>query len=250
MTHTTVIPSSKNVASSPKDHLQSSPKWIKCNRNSVTVWKPRTAGLTGCPLFDYCRVQRAIFSHKVRYTGCHFPPSLVYCSLHILSSLTKATEQGFNMFKRCKGTAKTLGAACQITFLMASLSGCLVSLEKKGQVGRANPFSPLSQRNHSLSRLSLWCLCFLFLPLFNPFFKVHPAYIQHGGNDFVGNETRVKKKRQAERQKEWNGRGGQTKKERKRVGERERVSKPGVVLILAVLWACQSSISTLSELLR
>ncbi|KAF3851160.1 hypothetical protein F7725_012932 [Dissostichus mawsoni] len=35
------------------------------------------------------------------------------------------------MFKRCKGAVKALYTACQITFLMASLSGSLVSVEKE-----------------------------------------------------------------------------------------------------------------------
>lgn len=50
-----------------------------------------------------------------------FPPRVNFSS----------TAGGLVMFKRCRGAAKALSAAYQITRLMAGLSGLLISVEKR-----------------------------------------------------------------------------------------------------------------------
>lgn len=72
------------------------------------------------------------------------------------------------MFKRCvKGAAKALGTACQITFLMAGLSGCLVSAQKeKDKWGEETILFPVIAQ----SRLSLSFLKYVAFPGFS--FKV------------------------------------------------------------------------------
>lgn len=113
---------------------------------------------------------------NARSAARHLPCSVVFSSLRILLILSfKGAEQDFMMFKRCKGAVKALCTACQITLLMASLSGCLVSTgEKKGQVGGANYSLPCHSK---ITHSSLYLLPLLSF-LLSSASQVHPACIQ------------------------------------------------------------------------
>lgn len=159
-------------------------EWIKHKQNSKTVCKPWTSGrwLTDWLLSE--RVQSHVDLNRQCLIRCHFPPSVVFRCRHILSPLTRGTEQGFMMFKRCKGIAKALCTACQITFLMASLTGFLLSAEKERTSGGSKPFSSLSQQNHSLVHLFVVLFFCLFL-YFNSSFQSTCRTYSNGRNDFV-----------------------------------------------------------------
>lgn len=79
------------------------------------------------------------------------------------------------MFKRCKGAAKALCAAFQITSLMAGLSGFLVSVEKERTSGGERSILFLVTAK-SLTRLFIRYLLLSFL--LRPASQVHLARIQ------------------------------------------------------------------------
>lgn len=130
------------------------------------------------------KVQRATLTWAERAfdtLAVIFCVSVVFSSLCILLILTRGTEQGFMMFKRCKGAAKALCTACQITFLMASLSGSLISVEKERTSGGSIPFSSLSQQNHSPVSLRGTFAILSFKPCFSNI----QARNSNGSNDLV-----------------------------------------------------------------
>lgn len=110
----------------------------------ATVWNPEQ-------LADWMtlssRIHLDLSRTRIQKTGCHLLS--VFSSQCDLFILTRGREQGVMKLKRCKGAAKALCTACQITFLMASLSDFLISVEKERTSGGSIPFSSLSQQNHS-----------------------------------------------------------------------------------------------------
>ena len=107
------------------------------------------------------------------YTDSHLTLSLPGCSLRILLILSRGTEQGAVMFKRCKGAAKALCTACQITFLMARLSHRLISVEKerpsRSGGGGVNHSLPCHSK---ITHSSLYLLLFLQVLLLKYFLLV------------------------------------------------------------------------------
>lgn len=117
---------------------------------------------------------------QVWYFCCHLSSSMVFSRLCVLLIWNRATEQGLLMiFIGCKG--KALCTACQITLLMVSLSGCLLSAKKERTSGEGRTILFLVT-GKSFIHFFLWYLYFFS---FKPCISSTSCSYSNGSNDLV-----------------------------------------------------------------